>query len=68
MLKETGSVSKKESNEMRNSERALKTQIDKLKEDAKAMSMKIKQKEMEAAVATKKVQELTDSLNQSKLS
>jgi hypothetical protein len=67
MLKETGSVSKKEANEMRNSERALQNIIDKLKGDAKGLNNKIKQKEMETAMATKKVQELTDSFNESKI-
>jgi len=63
MLKETGSISKKEANMMRNTQQALQSQINKLNEDNKNIMKKFKEKELEALKATKKIAELTDQLN-----
>ena len=63
MLQETGSVSKKEAKEMRNAETALQKEIERLKDENKAIGLKLQQKEMEAATANRKVIELSEMLN-----
>lgn len=65
MLQETGSISKKEAKEMRNAEKALQSEIEKLRDQNKAISLKLQQKEMEAATANRKVIELSEMLNKS---
>jgi outer membrane murein-binding lipoprotein Lpp len=66
MLKETGSISKKEAKEIRNTENALKAQIEKLQEENKTISMQLQKKEMEAAMANKKLAEMNEVLQKSK--
>ena len=66
MLKETGSISKKEANEMRDTQKALQDQINKLEQDNKDIQERLQKKEMEALQATKKLADLTDELNESK--
>lgn len=63
MLKETGSISKKEANDMRAEQRGLQNQIDHLKDENKEIKKKLKQKEIEIMKALKQIQELTDALN-----
>ena len=53
MLKETGSISKKEANEFRNAESLLKNQIKQLNDDKQNMNTLLKKREMELALANK---------------
>lgn len=65
MLKETGSISKKEAKEIRNAETKLKNEIEKLQNEKKDLATKLQQKEMEAAMANKKLQEMSELIKES---
>jgi argininosuccinate lyase len=65
MLQETGSISKKEAKEIRNAEKALQNEIERLRDENKSISLKLQQKEMEAAISNRKVIELSELLSNS---
>ena len=66
MLKETGSISKKEANEMRNAEKALHIEIAKLTEEKKVLNLVIQKKDLEVANVNKKIIDVTEDLKKSR--
>lgn len=66
MLKQTGSVSIKEAKDIKSKEQSLEAQIKKLKEQNSKLSNDLQKKQVEAAVANKKVAEMADLLKNCK--
>lgn len=66
MLKQTGSVSIKEAKDIKSKEQSLEAQIKKLKEQNSKLSNDLQKKQVEAAVANKKVAEMADLMKNCK--